>query len=492
MIVEGPGAAEGLEDRVFDVCIIGAGAAGIAIAKELDGATRSVALLEAGGLEVSAASQRLYSGEEDTQRMPANYLSTQRLRVFGGTTGHWAGEGRPLDEIDFERREWIPHSGWPIARRDLEPFYGRASAYCGLPGIQPDDVSSSPQTGDAAEPAEPAFSFRPLYNASPVPRFGTEHLAALRASRNVHVFLTCPVVKLDARAGGRGVSAVTVSLGGRDATVKAQVFVLAAGTIENARLLLHAARLGTLRLGPETDVVGRYVMDHSEGTCALLRLPQPEMQSLGALTSSFDQRARARYSPTLWLSPRIQAAKRLPNVAFQVTPLRADEHPDQLEGIGHLVDYFRSGRGTAGVSFSVTFRGETRPNPENRVSLTDTLDELGVPRVKLFYRWSASDLQAFDEALGLLAQDIGLRHGAVVRQTDASANAVGSSFHQMGTTRMGHSPTDSVVDRNCRVHSVPNLFVGGSSVFPTCGWVNPTLSLVALAVRLADHLKEPS
>jgi len=488
MIAEGPVAADAFKDRVFDVCVVGSGAAGISIAKEMDGSRLSVAVLEAGGLDVSPESQDLYKGEEDTRRMPADYLSAYRLRAFGGTTGHWAGEGRPLDEIDFEKRDWIPHSGWPIARRDLESYYHRAAPYCRLPGIRPED--STPPSGPAAEGEERFFSFRPLYRASRVPRFGTEHLDALRASKNVEVFLGCPVVRISSRAGGRDVATVTISSGGKEHDVKARTFVLAAGTIESARLLLASARRRTLRLGREEDVVGRYFMDHSEGTCAVLRLPGGQLQELSGLLNSFDARVQAPYAPTLWVSPRIQALEGLPNAAFELSRLSPSQQPEQLDGIGRISDFFRGDAGPQGASFELSIRGETRPDSENRVTLTESLDSLGLPRVKLFYRWHPEDLEGFERALQLLAQDFGWRHGAVLRQVAALGDAVGSSFHQMGTTRMGQSPVDSVVDRNCRVHSVPNLYVAGSSVFATCGWANPTLSLVALSIRLADRLKE--
>jgi choline dehydrogenase-like flavoprotein len=477
MLTERPAEIEAtLTYRSFDICIIGAGAAGIALATELDGSPVSVALLEAGGLDVTAPSQNLYSGEQDAPQLPANYLTGHRLRVFGGTTGHWAGEGRPLDEIDFERRDWIPHSGWPIDRRQLDAYYRRASRYCSLPAIQPDDAAPLP------------FSFRPLYSARRVPRFGSDHRDALRASANVHVFLSCPAVRISNSANGREVATVTVAAGNATQTIHARTFVLAAGTVENARLLLHSARLGALRLGREEAAVGRYFMDHGEGTCALLRLPGDELEGLDHLLATVDPRLDVPYVPTLWLSPRVQALRHLPNAAFQLSAL-APEEADELEELGRVSDFLRGAASPKSAAFEVSVRGETRPNPENRVSLTESVDDLGLPKVKLAYRWNPEDLAGFQQALELLAQELGLRHGAVLKQVAEFGAAIGSSSHQMGTTRMGESAADSVVDRNCRIHSVPNLYVAGSSVFPTCGWANPTLSLVALSIRLADHLR---
>jgi choline dehydrogenase-like flavoprotein len=476
MLTNLPVPAEAFRNRSFDVCIIGAGAAGITLARELDGSSLSVALLEAGGFEATLPSQGLYAGEQDAPGLPANYLVGHRLRAFGGTTGHWAGEGRPLDEIDFEKREWIARSGWPLQRRELEDYYRRAASYCGLPAMQPDDAESG------------SFSFKPLYSARRAPRFGTEHRHALEASANVHVFLSCPAVRLSADRSGRHVATVAVLPGGEPQDVRAGTFVLAAGTIENARLLLHSARLGALPLGREEEVVGRCFMDHGEGTCALLRLPGSELATLGHLVNTVDARVDARYVPTLWVSPRVQALRRLPNMAFQLSALRLEESAE-LEGLGRLSDFVRGTTGDGSATFEVSVRGETRPDPANRVTLTDTVDELGLPRVKLSYRWNQEDLTGFQRALELLAEDFGLRHGAVMRQVAEFGTTVGSSSHQMGTTRMGETAVDSVTDRDCRVHSMSNLYVAGSSLFPTCGWANPTLSLVALAIRLADQLR---
>jgi choline dehydrogenase-like flavoprotein len=485
--------------RYFDVCIVGAGAAGIAVANELNGSNLSVALLEAGGLEYSGASQQFYAGEEDTRRMPKNYLLTKRLRMFGGTTGHWTGEGRPLDEHDFEDREWIPHSGWPIKRRELAPFYGRAARYCGMSAIE--------AVGQGDEPAPKVglgnmFSIKPLYYAKPVPRFGKKYYEGLEASKNIFVFLSAPVVEIKSNGDKAAVESVSVIFeGGKKFAFKARYFVISAGTVESARLLLNSVRTDSLRLGDERGAVGRYFMDHSEGLIGALRSTDADSPAIKALSVKRDMGNDSPRAPTLCVSPETQKREKLQNIAFEVDRVLAGpSSPDfskspfkrnalKMEEVSRLNGFLQNGVNKTGVFFRLIFRSETRPVPENCVRLTDSLDGLGIPRVKIIYRWNDEDLNSIERALELIAMDFFGPHGALVRRLHGAAQSVSSSFHQMGTTRMGRVQKMSVVDNDCRIHSQHNLFVAGSSVFPTAGWANPTLTLVALAIRLADHLK---
>jgi len=480
-------------DRVFDVCVIGAGAAGLTVARELDGSGLTVALLEAGGLERSEASQEYFKGQEDTERMPRRYLSDQRLRLFGGTTGHWAGEGRPLDDSDFEPREWIPDSGWPIRRRELEDFYRRAAPYCAFQAMPVDSHAAEAQTRSGREGL---FDFKPLYRAASPPRFGTLHRAALAASKNVTVLLSCPVVAIQSEPdGSTRISSVVVAPPARPRHVlRARLFILAAGTVESARLVLASMRTGALR-APGEDVVGRYFMDHGEGAIAIMSARSPSSAPIGRLISEAKPFGFQGFLSAIGISAETQRKWQLPNVGFEVallSPQAVQEDPEfaSLAQTDRLQAFFSEFRSAQPVTFRITFRSETRPIASNRVTLTDEKDPLGVPRVKLHYRWSAEDMDGVDMSLRLLAQDWSGPHHVLMRQLHPANQCVASSFHQMGTTRMGDDPRSSWVDPNCKVHSVQNLYVAGSSVFPTVGWANPTLTIVALAIRLAAHLKE--
>jgi len=488
------GIAEQL-DRLFDVCIIGSGAAGITLAVELDGSRLTVALLEAGELELSESSQQYYKGQEDTVKMPPQYLTAMRLRAFGGTTGHWQGEGRPLDEIDFETREWIPHSGWPLRRAELEEFYTRAARYCSFQAIPAAGFSAESQTQSGRAGC---FDFKPLYRAALPPRFGKLHRAALAASTNVTLFLSCPVVDIqsDPVVSARVDSVVVAPARGGRRRLRARQFILAAGTVENARLALSSMSSGALR-ADGADVVGRYFMDHGEGLVGVFSAAEAASAPISRLIAEAKPFRVQGFVSAIGISAQAQREGRLPNVGFEIAKIQGDDNQEdktalELAEVDRLRTVLSGAPPGAPAYFRVTFRSETRPDPDNRVTLTEEKDPLGVPRIKLHYRWSEDDMRGADTALRLLAQDWSGPHGVLVRQLERADRRVTSSFHQMGTTRMGDNPRSSWVDGRCKVHSARNLFVAGSSVFPTVGWANPTLTIVALAIRLADHLKQNS
>jgi choline dehydrogenase-like flavoprotein len=232
-----------------------------------------------------------------------------------------------------------------------------------------------------------------------------------------------------------------------------------------------------------------------------MRFPEGSGADMEFLLGSTERTTGARYIPALWLSERGQRSTRAANVAFEVVPdgvgssaADARANPAQiarasLGAMSRLPDWLSDSRAEAATYFRLVFRCESRPDPTNHVTLTDHLDALGVPRVKLSYRWQPADLASIAPALGLLAREFGERYGILVKQFAEPSEVVRTSFHQMGTTRMGADPGRSVVDAECRVHSCANLFVAGGSVFPSAGWVNPTMTIVALAIRLADLLK---
>jgi choline dehydrogenase-like flavoprotein len=329
--------------------------------------------------------------------------------------------------------------------------------------------------------------------ASP-PRFGTLHRAALEASKNVTVLLSCPAIEIQSDPGGsaRIVSVVVVPAGGQRYVLRARRFVLASGTIESARLVLSSMRNGALRASG-ADVVGRYFMDHGEGEVGIVSARALTSAPISRLISEAKPYNVQGFLSAIGISAPAQRKWQLQNIGFEIAAVseavREDAEFAALAETDRLRAYLSESESAGAATFRLTFRSETRPNPGNRVTLTEEHDPLGVPRVKLHYRWSAEDMRGVDMALRLLAQDWSGPHGVLLRQLRQADQCVGSSLHQMGTTRMGDDPRSSWVDGNCKVHSVPNLYVAGSSVFPTVGWANPTLTIVALAIRLAELLK---
>lgn len=508
-----------------DICIVGAGAAGITLATALAGQPVRVLLVESGGLELDAATQALYRGSSVGLRYFP--LEAVRLRYFGGTTNHWGGVCRPFTEFDFAPRDWIPHSGWPLARATVAPYYERAAR---LLDLRPDGWTSDAWT----DPDRPPLPLAPtrvvpavLQNATHQGqrfRFGQVFRDTIREAANVTACLHASALRLDTDAGGRTVSrAHFATLAGNRFSVRARHYVLAAGAVENARLLLLSNHQRPAGLGNDHDVVGRFFLEHPQVVVAAfrpagagVRLGFYRRRRVGGVSVnatqelSEDLRRRERLI-NVWLDflsvdevRRLAGFWRRVSLRYLFGRLREGAAPDDLGR--HLANVTadlgdrvvgRNGSPTADEPLDevrVTAVFDPAPNPDSRVTLGTELDALGQRRVTLDWRLSAIDRYSVRRTVALYAMEIGragLGHLQLKlddRDTAWPDDLVGSG-HQIGTTRMSDDRTRGVVDRDCRVHDTANLFVAGASVFPTAGAGSPTLLIVALALRLADHLR---
>ena len=477
-----------------DVCIVGAGAAGISLALELDRRGISVCLLESGGHVLEAAAQDLYWGEAPRGDLIAepDYLWHSRLRFLGGTTNHWAGYCSPLDPIDFETRSWVPNSGWPFGRETLEPWYQRAATWLEIPPWNSDfrdpHVPSAPLGASGLQTA--------LYSLSPPTRFGARYRSDLQASRRILLLLHSNAVAVSTDDSGVRAQGVEVSdLGGTRYRVRAGTTVLAAGALENARLLLLSNRVHASGLGNQHDQVGRYFMDHFYGS---------GIAKVGLLRPSTDLSLYAKPAQNLGLgvmvlgvlrlSDELQRKHQLLNVQFRPVPEAMDPDPFQEDLMDLSEEWDRaagSSKGGARGAAFIEVGTEIAPSPDNRVTLARERDALGLPRLSLRAATSPFDREALVRAVGTLAEALGAGLAARVRvvldESRPFASLIAGSHH-IGTTRMHEDPRRGVVDADARVHGVSNLYVAGSSVFSTSGRSNPTFTLVALALRLADHL----
>jgi choline dehydrogenase-like flavoprotein len=499
-----------------DVCIIGAGAAGITLARELNGGPLRVCLLAGGGLEYDLAGQALYQGT--TSGALYTNLSVSRLRYFGGTTGHWDGRCRPLDAIDFEYRDWVPHSGWPISKAELEPYYARAQ----------DVLQLGPARYESAQwesGSSQAFRFlgdralSRVYLLSPPTRFGREYRSEIANSSNIAAYLHANAVELHTTENTRVVSKVDVAcLEGARFAVSARVFILAAGGIENARLLLVSRRKQKTGLGNGHDVVGRYYMDHLESRSGLMLL------SKAARATDFyriEYKTPRRFQALLTLSEATQRSEKLLNssmllfpnswdsamskgptsIRYMLDSIKNKKKPERI--LHHLRNVITDVDDVAKVGWGKLAGPETEvrvventleqvPDPNNRITLAAERDPLGMNRVLLEWRYGDAERNSLVRTQEILAQELG--KAALGRlKIEAAPGAKWENHageHHMGATRMSADPKQGVVDAKCRVHGIANLYVAGSSVFPTGGYANPTLTLVALALRLADHVKE--
>jgi choline dehydrogenase-like flavoprotein len=468
-----------------DVCIVGAGAAGIAIARTFRLGSTSVCLLESGGLTFDDRTHRLYDGpaEGTALNTSRSYLLSTRLRYFGGTTNHWAGYCRPLDRLDFTERSWVPYSGWPIGRDDLDPYYGLATDVLQIGSFEGTTEGRGWEPGavvfDGAIPTR-------QFHLSPT-RFGTRFRQELASAANLKVYLNANLVQVGVNDAAAHVDRLDVAtLGGKRFTVIPKLVVLAAGGIENARLLLASDRVHRAGLGNARDLVGRFFMEHPGIPVGHILLTAPLRDP--------DLYHGSAHQAFLSLSDQLQRQHQLLNGAAFLRFQPVEDAPDRVQQLARTLSALEriAGRSSSSPPLyaRVGIQAEQSPNPESRVTLIDETDELGMRHARLDWRLSARDIESARRTMEVIALELGRRglgRGQAVEEVDLEG--IDFQCHHMGTTRMSAGPALGVVDAHCRVHGVANLYVAGSSVFPTSGLANPTFTIVALALRLADHLK---
>lgn len=520
-----------------DLCIIGAGAAGITIAREFIGGGARVIVLESGGLEPDADTQDLYDGQQDGVPYPDTIYSA-RLRFFGGTTNHWTAFCSPWTETDFRERPWKLNSGWPISLSDVMPYYQKAFKTCRLGahsewdwdakswlqrlGLEGDFMEGSVFE---AQVMQRAFSKYEDYPNS----FGLEYRQDLEQAKSVEVLLNSNVVDIVTADDERVVSSLqVVTFAGNRFTVRAGTYVLATGGIENARLLLSSTSSMPNGLGNEHDNVGRYFMDHIQVPVAGRFYPRDT-----------DPAAHRLYSPNETTGGNVYCQIRTPEDFIEAEKMNAAyislrpqldkdyvaaSESDGVNALNEMLDNFSEGtlptelgekftdvvtdaddilaslfrkiyHGEIPIAhYNCLVRFDPTPVRDSRVTLTDEVDPLGMRRVKL--TWAVHDVDKTNVArlIDIFGREIGrLDAGRVQRNFDPDKplpENLDVGWHHMGTTKMSSNPETGVVDRNCRVHSTENLYVAGSSVFATAGSGTPTMLIVSLALRLADHLKE--
>ena len=512
-----------------EVCVVGAGAAGVALARDLMKAGRDVCLLEAGGMDYDEPTQSLSKG--NNIGMEYYDLDHSRLRFFGGTTNIWGGRNIPLDPIDFEKRDWVPHSGWPITLDDLQPYYHIAHDSLELGAFEYEtglweELQISAIDFDPKEITHRFWRFDDFAE-----RFNSTHSDDLINAQNVRIVLHANTVGLQAARNASGITRLDAkTLQGRKLQVNARHYVLACGAIENARILLMSNDIEANGIGNCHDQVGRYFMEHPHG-----RIAHIDTQDPAAIWALYRKRFPATgvpVAPALVLPPSLQRELGVLNSA---ATFKIERDPNRGEAVSnrvymnlkHGLSPNKSGRllwhawrgwlnwlqrhismrllrsvvKVNRMGLYVMARAEQAPNPDSRVCLSTEKDALGCPRADLDWQLSALDKETmlqFGKTLQREFDRLGL--GKVTTSEwleDSQPNwpvdpTVGNhpigGYHHMGTTRMSTSARDGVVDANCTVHGYDNLHIAGSSVFTTGGWANPTLTLLALTHRLAVHL----
>lgn len=512
-----------------DICIVGAGLAGLTIAREFLGRGERVVLLEGGDLKHSSWSQSLYRAV--ISGVPNHDPAFSRFRTYGGSGTRWTGQCVPLEAIDFEQREGMLHSGWPFDLDHLAPYYQRAGQIFdfGPPGF--DLAAWQKQYGEIDPIAGECLEASIIRFAHPGD-LGQTLRPELAASGNVHVWLNANVVGFDTQQGHTRLSAVRIKTPtGQSLRCRAQTIILACGGIENARLLLASGGDNTHALGNEHDLVGRYFMDHPYLTTGYWQ-PSAKAKAEGLhLIDNFAGVASGRGAHAVFtLSERLRRDERLNSCvgyfihrdAWQLDPayystggqalariaesLRG-ERPVDARLLKAATDVLRDARHacTALAGSVSALRGSTpllalrmvveaTPHPQSRITLLQERDALGLPRAHINWQMHENDWRGVSRFRELLANRI-RQTGLGELIDDKHLNDSGwpismaGGKHHMGTTRMHVNPEQGVVDSSSRIHGIENMYVAGSSVFPTGGWANPTYTILALAIRLADHLK---
>lgn len=529
----------GGESIEADVCIVGAGPAGLAVASGLIGSGLQVVILEAGPLEPDMENQRLAAGE--LAGLPYDPLEDVRARAFGGTAHYWnidLGGGAPglrlrrLDSLDLLPRDWVPNSGWPFDLDELAPHYERAEALFGIEG----------QNHSLTKDSEETYALLGANSSleAAVFRFGrSTHIIGqqvlLSEENSVTVLIGAIAVQIQRDKEGDVSRINAMTLTGNDYSIEARAYVLAAGGIENARLLLLSGS-GRDAIGNERGLVGRFFMEHPHSRAGFVvvrdsqaNVPAKEIQDIEGAPGELwlrlrdDKVSEHRVGNVVFGLKRVSAPEMRRTLATGTPPpsVRAAQKllrrlagkTSKQEDLGHLIRVAlrgnrellqaaaarsrwvfdekvrRRGLNDNEVVYRIDLMTEQFPTSGSRVSLSTALDPLGQPLPRLEWCLTESDMSSMVRAHDLLSEQLKRTgFGTFISTFVEQKGPINWGYHHMGTTRMHVDERFGVVDQNLRVHETANLYIAGSSVFPTSGVSNPTLTIIAMSFRLAEHL----
>ncbi|WP_370675193.1 FAD-dependent oxidoreductase [Pleomorphomonas sp. PLEO] len=525
-----------------DICVVGSGPAGLVLALEAAQRGKRVLVLESGSVHPDRLQQALSDADIVNPALHDD-MSIAVARQLGGTSNLWAVRCQPFDPIDFEARPSLIDANWPIRYEDIVPYYDRAVDYLTAGA----NVFRAPIAG--IDISDEAVDYTRLERFSRVAAFQKAHAGEIERSTLIDVRLGATVVDMTFE-GGRITSLTVADRDGTRRSLPVGTVVLAAGGLESTRQLLVLQRKHPDLLGGMDGPLGRYYMGHVIGEVADVTF------STDAFDAAYDfyideygSYARRRLIP----SDAAQREQRLLNVSFWpvVPPVADSRHksgllsmvcfafalkplgrlviaeairkrhiPDDLAIWPHIVNIVSDLPRTvlsltrflyrryiakpptpgffarnAARRYGLSYHAEQSPQPDSRVTLTDDFDRLGVPKLRIDYRFARADAEAVwrahEHLAGWLSRN-GVGHLEYRQPPEETVDAIlalaSHGTHQIGTARMASRPEDGVVDENLRCFGVDNLYVASSAVFPTSGQCNPTLSIAAFAVRLAEHL----
>lgn len=534
---------EAVRNDPATVVVVGSGPAGLVAALELRRRGVDVTVLESGLDRFDAGIQAMSDAELlDPERHASMQIATRR--ALGGTSLLWGGRCVAFDDIDFKARRYVLDSGWPFGHDEVRPWYGVALRY-----LDAGDAAFSRPLPTSCRLTELRADL--LERWSGTPNLRRLHAKTLSRDARLRIHLGATVVGMDVQPETGRVVGVQVATASRETwTMRPRAVVLACGGLETTRLLLVARSRFPQLFGGEAGPLGRYYMGHLSGKIAdILFVDGAVDAAMDFFVDECSRYVRRRIT----VDERVQERHRLLNMAAfpDNPPLHDPSHRSAILSLAYLSltapflgpllapEVIRMAYSPCAANFpahlrnivmgmpeaaigasrflyrrylanprlpgffvrnsarryALHYHGEQSPNPSSTVSLADTRDALGVPRLKIDSRLRESDARSVVASHEVIDRDLrrtGI--GELVFRVPAAERAAtvlalaSDGFHQLGTTRMAQESRRGVVDGDCRVHGTPNLFVASSSVFPTSGQANPTLLLAALSARLAAHL----
>lgn len=534
-----------------DIVIVGSGAGGMPVAHELLNTSLNVVLLESGGWRQEAETQDLCRGEVLD---PAHHSPTDkyRQRCYGGTTTLWGGRCAPHDPIDYEKRSYVPYSGWPISPVEMDPFYERAHVYCEVGRYNYKGAESLPRGN---EPYIPGFKSDDvaqdwIWRYSLPSNFAKLSPAAFKNSPRTRVYLHANCLGVQMNKEGNHVAGLRVaSLRGNHFSVRAKYYVLAAGGLEVPRILLSSSDVCPAGVGNDRDLVGRFYCGHLAGDLGLVKftpkggpiiwdfeVSNDGIYCLRALRIREETQRREQllnfrcYLNHPSLSDPIHGSAVL-SAGYLVKRFMIEKIPPEFDKsltmrmtsykqmVPHLKNVALGFPKLFGFSFkwlrkrilarrklpsialfnqhnvyNLHFDAEQAPNPDSRVTLTEQRDSLGMRRLRVDWRMTGQDIESVLKCFRIISRDfrasgVGTTLADDQVMAEQMCHRVGVGSHHYGTTRMASDPSCGVVDTHYRVFGTDNLFIATSSTFPTPSFANPVLSIVAHSLRLADYLK---
>ena len=458
----------------FDVCIIGSGPAGITCALQLEENGKRVLILEGGDEEYTKQSQDIYSGTIDGDAYFP--LADLRLRQFGGTSGHWSGWCRPLGAQDFETKGTNTDVAWPIKKHDLDPYLDKARDILELKRFDSDQL-----LGES--------NFAQIFYCYSKVRFADKFGGALSKSPAVYLALRANLTEIE--TNGSAITGLQVAdFSGARKRVRALDYILACGGIENSRVLLWSNQKSNGRLVKNSAMLGTHWMEHPEFNVGEAILSKK-------FIFKFDERGIVRFSPT----PALIAKEDILNCVVEF-------YENSYKAAKRIIADIACVAPTLGrralkllnkdlvCATRVRVALEQEPRSVNRITLDEDRDQFGIPKTILHWRKSENDFKTVRVVAEKLAQhmaqkDIGrikLKPWILGEADPTIVDTLGGGAHHLGGTRMASTPGNGVVDADCRVFGQSNLFVAGSSVFPSGGFAGPTLTIVQLALRLSHTI----